>query len=277
MQKRKRTILGSPLTPEVLQDLNVLETIPAATPNFNPEKGWTHTYRIWRCHGYRQSGNRHTGFLKLTSRPIAGSSSQFQVEQQIITNENFLTKISATIQCRDDELSTPIRWELESDFFNRGGRQLKKLHQEESAEVGHREINFKKGHFRSTQSLGRRMTADWCLFPAVQRIQFDQFRPLQFDLLEGLSLLKENQQLSKKGESGITIQGKRVKLHGYKQIGRGILPYEYWLDETNRLVLVTTFSAAYILDPQAEEQTGRVLNSNRQMFRRRQLLQGEKS
>ena len=36
--------------------------------------------------------------------------------------------------------------------------------------------------------------------------------------------------------------------HLFHQVGRGVLPYEWWLDEAHRLVLVVTGYRTYILE-----------------------------
>ena len=45
-----------------------------------------------------------------------------------------------------------------------------------------------------------------------------------------------------------------VTLHRFVQTGHGTLPYEWWLDQAHRLVMVVTHSRVYILDPAAPEE-----------------------
>ena len=42
-------------------------------------------------------------------------------------------------------------------------------------------------------------------------------------------------------------------MHWFHQIGYGVLPYEYWLDDRHRLLAVATHARAYLLDDGAEE------------------------
>ncbi|MHC4324102.1 MAG: hypothetical protein ACYSUX_07500 [Planctomycetota bacterium] len=55
MAKKKRTIVGSPITPSMLVELDAVTKFSPAPGNFNPAGNWTHSYRIWTCHGYRES------------------------------------------------------------------------------------------------------------------------------------------------------------------------------------------------------------------------------
>jgi hypothetical protein len=45
-------------------------------------------------------------------------------------------------------------------------------------------------------------------------------------------------------------------LHHFQQRGRGMLPYDYWLDEHHRLQIFVTLSIAYIRDKNAKESMG---------------------
>jgi hypothetical protein len=72
-------------------------------------------------------------------------------------------------------------------------------------------------------------------------------------MLEGLSLVKKQQRLIYRGEYTMKMGSKKLSLHRFDQIGEGILPYEYWLDDKHRLLVVTSMNKAYILDEKAEK------------------------
>ena len=44
-----------------------------------------------------------------------------------------------------------------------------------------------------------------------------------------------------------------TRLFHFVQLGPGILPTEFWLDMSHRLLIVTSMNKAYILDEQAEK------------------------
>ena len=54
----------------------------------------------------------------------------------------------------------------------------------------------------------------------------------------------------------------------FSQIGHGILPYEYWLDDRHRLQVVITHSRAYILDDGAEAKLAAILKAQRGRYHR---------
>jgi len=101
-------------------------------------------------------------------------------------------------------------------------------------------------------TVSARTTADWCLFEALQRWPFRRGESPAFDVLEGLSVHRPGHRVTYRGPETIERNGKPLKLHRFSQLGQGMLPYEYWLDDDRRLLLAVTLSRVYILDPQAE-------------------------
>ena len=110
------------------------------------------------------------------------------------------------------------------------------------------------------------ITADWCLFEAVQRLPFESTTPLVVDILEGLSVHKYNQRLSYRG----LYTRANNSLQWFHQIGHGVLPYEYWLDNHHRLQMVTTGARTYILSDDAEGRLTHQKTRGTRAFKRRQ-------
>ena len=110
-------------------------------------------------------------------------------------------------------------------------------------------------------------TCEWSLFEVVQRSTADA--TVEFDLLEGLSLFKPGQRLVSRGTSKQNWNGEQVQLDRFQQWGVGVLPFDYWVDQHHRLVLVTTLSRAYVLDADAEKTAQDRLAEMRSNRRRR--------
>jgi hypothetical protein len=86
----------------------------------------------------------------------------------------------------------------------------------------------------------------------VQHLRGKDTAPLRFALLEDLDLLKPNHRLSFAETATVKAAGgSELKLTGYEQIGEGVLPFHYWLDEQRRLLFVLSGPRAYIYDPEA--------------------------
>ena len=233
MAKQTRTIVGENLTPTLLKELGAVEKFPHTPAGFQPDGNWTNKYRIWTCHGYRESGNENVGSLRITRRVDSNKTFVLKVLQDIVQTDELTNVIEGTIKCRNDKLASPVEWNLLSQFAGPDGKFI--------SELGSR------NHGVATESVTG-TTGNWCLFEAVQRLAFDKKSSLRFDLLEGMSLSKLEHRLSYRGTYPMKMDGQSIPLHCFAQLGRGILPYEYWLDDRHRLLAVISMNKAYILD-----------------------------
>ncbi|MFC1636818.1 hypothetical protein ACFL5Z_18490 [Planctomycetota bacterium] len=235
---KQRTIVGSPLTPELLKELGAVDIFPSTPRDFKPAEDWTNTYRIWTCHGYRESGNENVGFLRLKRIRESEKAFTLNVHEEVLQTDAMVGIIKGTISCRNNPLASPTRWNLSNRFIGADGEHIPEL--------------LSRNNGVPTEGT-EKMTGDWCLFEAVQRLVFDKQTSINFNLLEGMSLRKSKHRLSYRGVHSVNTGTADTSLHCFVQTGSGILPYEYWLDARHRLLVVTTMNKAYILDEQAQE------------------------
>ena len=233
MAKQQRTIVGENLTPTVLRELGAVNRFPRTPAGFQPDGNWTNKYRIWTCHGYRESSNENVGSLRITRRVDSNKTFVLEVRQEIVQTDELTNVIEGTIECRNDKLASPVEWRLSSRFAGSGGKIISQL--------------GSRNHGVAAESMTG-TTGDWCLFEAVQRLAFDKKSALRFDLLEGMSLSKLGHKLSYRGTYPMKADNQSVPLHCFAQLGRGILPNEYWLDDRHRLLTVISMNKAYILE-----------------------------
>jgi len=252
---KKRTIVGSPLMPDMLKELGAVRGFPLPSGDFAPDTNWEHTYRIWTCHGYRESGNDNVGYLRI--RRTANSSEQLTLDvyQTVVQSDALVNIVEAKVKCRKNPLASPIAWELESRFVDADNNELPQLRCRENSRV----------------TGAADTTSDWCLFEAVQRLAFDRQTSLSFNLLEGLSLSKSGQHLFYRGVYPTKIPG-ADRLHCFVQLGSGILPTEYWLDDSHRLLAVTSMNKAYIFDAESEKIIERRIEDVRRSYRKNKGL-----
>lgn len=109
---KKRTIVGSPLTPSVLSELGGVKEFPPTPTGFTPDGNWVNGYRIWTCHGYRETGNQDVGFLRLERTAGEGGEFTLLIHQQVVQTDGKVSVVSGDVRCRNDCLASPIRWEL---------------------------------------------------------------------------------------------------------------------------------------------------------------------
>lgn len=254
--QKKRGPLNYPIGPSLLSELNAFEDTPFPAGDFRPEENWTNYYRLWTSYGYYDR-NRDDGHLKI-SRQAKSTENGYKllVEQDYINLANrkhentLLHKTSATITCKNNETASPVSWDLTSEFLN-GPENIEQF---ERAEPLREKVIVKNDELIVTvndkthkRKVSGNVTGDWNLFNAVQLFPFDKSIDIKFDLLEGLRAFRQNHYLYYKGKAVEKWGAKTVALHCFEQIGEGVLPYEYWLNEHHRLVLVITGNRAYIL------------------------------
>jgi len=261
--------IGRPLSPALLHDLRACVALPETPSAFSPGSPWTNTYAIWTCHGYRERGNRIVGMLRLQRQPGAtGTSFQLEVDQQIVNDEGGLHVVQAEIECLGDARATPRKWTLTSRFVGPDGKERPGQTTEQTASTDGASLLITVGDRVFKRDGSAQLTADWCLFDAVQRLACDMDATLTFDVLEGLSLLKRGQRLQYRGRSSVTLGDLKRPMHRFSQIGHGVLPYDYWLNGRHRLQFVITHSRAYILDDDTEAKLATILQAQRGRFHR---------
>jgi hypothetical protein len=253
-KKSKRMIVGSPLTPTLLNELSALRNFSPSSEDFKPDGNWINTYRIWTCHGYHESGNENVGYLRIKRLIDSDNSIVLKVHQEVLQADALLNIVEATIECRNNQLASPIQWEVSSRFRAADGNHISQLSCNDNGSDAERSNKY---------------TCDWCLFEAVQRLEFNRQTSLIFDMLEGLSLLKKDQHLSYRGLFPTKIGAENIPLHCFVQLGNGILPYEYWLDDHHKLLVVTSMNKAYIFDENAEKITRQVIEQERKSYKKR--------
>ena len=241
-------IVAHPLSPSVLAKLGGLKQWPPVSQEFDPHSSWQHTFRIWICHGYTNRGNENIGLIRLARTPEPGGLTfRLSVRQTILHVGGIRQSLDADITCRNDLFGSPIDWHLENRFF-RGDRLSSTLSNSlEGRRRGDR-IELSTGDSVSQMNRVKNVGSDWSVFDAVQRWPFQRSQSPTFDLLENLTVRRSGQRIFYRGVENFHHEGRDLRLHHFVQLGPGMLPYDYWLDRQRRLVLVTTFTRAYILD-----------------------------
>ena len=277
-KKSKRTVVGSPLTPGLLRELGAVREFAFASEDFKPGGNWVNTYRIWTCHGYRESGNYNVGFVRIERTATRSEEIlALKVHQEVVEVDGLLNAIDANIYCLNNQLASLIRWHLWSRFIDSDKQPIGELETEERAAIKGNVMSVETGEHIFKREVPGQLSCDWCLFEAVPRLQFDKKSSLAFDMLEGLSLLKEGQHLSYRGVYPMKIGGEEARLHRFDQIGEGVLPYEYWLDDNHRLLAAISMHKAYILDERAEKIIRQRTEQLRKSYQRIKSVRRKKS
>ncbi len=236
-----------------------LEYLSGLSPpegSFEAEGAWEHVYDVFPIyadlHLTGQAWSRqHKGMLRLKRTPLPGEEAfRLEVESEVTFLGWLPTRTqrtTASVKCADDRLATPLSWELESVALSaEDGSPVALSHMRESGvrEDGAVELVFEGG--RRTLEVSSPLTSNWSLFDAVQRLPRGEAPGAEFEMLEDLRLRRAHQRLTAEDRTEVTMGGKSVPLYGFRQIGEGISPTHYWLDEQGRLLLAFGKMRAYI-------------------------------
>jgi len=164
-----------------------------------------------------------------------------------------LSKIEAQITCLNNEYASPVRWQISSRFFGPQGKSLSELSMAENVSIEGQTMTIETPAGTLRRQVDTPLTSDWSLFEAAQRWDVGEARHLLVTMLEGLRIFKPRQHITYRGLPQMKFGPGATRLYCFAQLGNGILPTEYWLDPSHRLLAVTSMNKAYILDEQAEK------------------------
>ena len=254
--ERDRQIVKRPLSPRVLEDIGIIGEFAPAPESFSPQGDWSQSYHIWLCHGFYGLLNIEGGYLRIERHSNKGNEFTLSVVQKYVNWDGIVETVTAEIKCKNDELSSPSRWEISREFRDAGNNVIPHLSLRQSGYIeGNTAILDIQG-IRSKKTAARRLTSDWCIFDMVQRLPSDAQKTLEFDMFESLSVLKPDQTIRRMDSHSDRPGFYSGTLTRFVQTGRGVLPWEYWLDSKKMLVLATSGNRAYILDDEAEKHFG---------------------
>jgi hypothetical protein len=205
---------------------------------FDARSAWQHRYAVVAMQPERRAAGenpRPYGTLTLTRKPAADTHFSLEVDFAIRTRGQSGWHTQASLTCAGDRLATPTEWQLRSAPLQPAADTATT----ETAKCKAGVITRRSGNVERKLTVPGPFTTSWSLMEAVQRLPFTTSPPITFEMLEDLDQRKPGQSLSLAGELTVDLAGKAVRLHAMRQIGRGILPMHYWLDDQHRLLAVT--------------------------------------
>ena len=266
MAKKKRSdpARTRPLTLEFLRDLGALKGFVPPTGAFDPKGAWTNAYRLWLVQRWRGGGS-----LTIRREPRGDAGARLHVALAVAEVPGYLRRTRFEVDCAADALATPTSWSLKSENLDADGKPTKGTAFAETGTVGDDAITIRFGERARTEKVPKPVTSNWSLFDTVQRLPGAKTAALRFTLLEELDLVKAGQRLEFRERKDFKLNGRTLPLTGYQQIGQGVLPWQYWVDERGRLLFAFSGVRAYIHDPKAEAWMHERLEKAREWTKRR--------
>jgi hypothetical protein len=233
-----------------------LRCVRVPDSSFDPAGAWEHRYDVFPVYGAldvtgKAWSERHKGTLRIRREPGSGEEG---VRLDVFSEVTFLDlgrlptkhqRTSALITCQDDQLATPTRWELTSAAIGKeDGRPRPLSEVRETGRVERGRVELGPGARNRSFSVGERVTSNWSLFDAVQRLPAEA--RLNFTMLEDLRLVRREQRMVPEVPVEVAFANRTVSLRGFRQTGEGVLPIHYWRDEQGRVLLALGNVRAYI-------------------------------
>lgn len=254
-----------PLTLEFLRELGALKDFSAPAGDFDPNGKWTQAYRLWLVQRFLGGGS-----VRLRRRRAGDKGAvRLDVDLAVAEHTGYLRRTRAVLDCAADKLCTPTAWTLESRSIGVDGRPVPATTVSERGTIGAGRMKTRFGGHRRTRAVPAPVTSNWSLFDAVQRLAPAKIQPIRFAVLEEMDLLKTSQRLAFREAKRIELGGRTLRLHGYERIGRGVLPWQYWVDASGRLLFAFSGLRAWIYDPKAEQWMQGKLDKARDRIKRR--------
>jgi hypothetical protein len=220
---------------------------------FDPSGHWLHQYGLYTV----VNGDLHPP-------PVRGTLRIERVSQSAggaVLNVNFektsrfagVHTLLATVVCAGDDLSTPLKWNSTYTAAAPAHPLNMSLEVRETGVARDRSIVIQRGMQKKRFLLQSPYTSNWALFDAVQRFSRQDGPARRFTLLDD-DAPKANQVLA--FYQSVDLKDRwpgapALRVHGFLQIGDGIPPQVYWVDDRGELLFLISGLNAFVLDADA--------------------------
>jgi len=210
---------------------------------FDPAKPWEQTWGVYTLTG---RGAR-TG--QLTLRRRVGRRGNVALDLSYLKAcTGGSQKVSATLHTRDGALATPLRWSFEACLLDASGKPIAHTKIARTAVAKGTAIVVSGPPAERTLEVPGTFTVNWALFDAVQRLPRERTTTHSFTLIDHFDEVKLGHTLAWRGTVEPAIGTRTLRLHGYDQVGQGVVPWVYWVDGSGRLVCAVAGLEAYLLE-----------------------------
>jgi hypothetical protein len=261
---------------------NALNGFTPPAGAFDPSGAWEHRYETVMCIG----GVSKIGALSVERTPVgpdgAGASSARRARLRVRCRKRAAggtLRCEAQLECRSDELCTPVLWRLASSVEDANGKTIADTRLDETGAARDGALEVNDGAKPRRIPVAEPFTFHWALLDAVQRLPRQAGPARRFTLVDRLSYqVKPGHTLAFRQSAVVELGGQPAwreqqeklavgtlyrpvrtregatptTLHAYEHVGEGILPIVYWVDDTGRLLLVLSGLIAHIYSPNVE-------------------------
>lgn len=266
LRNNEVTMMGQGDIKEILQPFGflplLLKGFQPPTEPFEPDGEWEQTYRTFVVGmispPYREWNCLPSGTIQIKRTPRQDGT--FTLRVNVVANQSIerhgrgFDRMEAQIVCRNDQFASLISWQKHSWLLTPEKQKAGigdlglVIEAKMAGKVGNGQIIMQTQGRERRLNVHTPVTCDWALIDVVQRLAKSGAQSVpQFAILEDLEFLRPNQRLYRSEPLEIEIEGQRFKWQRFEQFGDGVLPWTYWLDEHNRLLLAFSAMRAILL------------------------------
>jgi len=143
-------------------------------------------------------------------------------------------------------LSTPSDWSFRAHVLDASGRVFENTRIKKSVVVNSGTMTVHDASGSTEIPLQGEYALNWALFDAVGRLPAERMTRARFTLIDHFDQVKPDHVLSFRTTTDVTIGGRARRLHAYDQLGRGIVPWVWWVDEDGRLLAAVSGLETYL-------------------------------
>lgn len=226
---------------EVRMLAGYLESFSPPKGTMGKQGGWTAVYDILKFEAtpaYKKDSktpmyNMVLGQVAITRR---ATSSVYEIEMACQPTRS-VESVKARISCSDSPLAALKDWEMEWSCRGRG-EELSYTNRERAV-VGPDYFEVASRGHADRFELKQPLTCLWTLMDAVRWLPAKTGWRRDFDMYMDLSSLRRNQSLAFSGSGQVALATGLEEMDFYEQLGEGIEPIHYAVDERQRTLFVT--------------------------------------
>ncbi len=265
MAKMKRRRIGKPFSLASMKEFGYIHSRLGEFKPAEAGEGWSETYRFFVSRGFNTSPTMPVGRAFLSKR-LNGFGRVIIKVDNFVLNENPgvdgpLHRTLAEIVCKNDDIRSMLTYRAESIFSSPGGGQMSTITHNVDAYVEGGRLICRAGKLKTEHKLNVPLGNCWSLFDAVQSLKKES-ETYSFSLFEDSGIVRPSQKLDYRGDSTFeTDMGPRV-VHCFSRLGMGVVPVEYWLDSSGKVLAVISGSRLCVLESLIPEPLPKEMEEN---------------
>ena len=250
MKTKSVTAIAQDLTNSESMIAKTLKLLKIPKAPFNPNGEYTHTY----ADGSPFSRHHVAGEVTLQRE----KNRLLHIESYRKTPDNTHNYYTiADLKCRNDDLSTPVSWMVESKIAEKpSGQPYLNSGLIINGKVENGVMKLVKGKSKHSFNLPGKYTCKLCLLDAVQRLPKLGMKEIHFTMIDEYDQLCPNQILRFREKSKAIVKNGTVDVYLYDHIGTATVPGTYYVDSSGRLLAYVAGIQSLILTKENDLKTG---------------------